>query len=207
LQSLQAQLAILQSQAQSQGSGTATSAGGSASSYIFTRNLSLFAAGPDVMALQRFLIAQNSGPAARRLQAHGVTQTFGILTYQALVEFQIYAGISPASGYFGPITRARVQGSSGNVISVTPVSVTQSPVTSSSPSILSPSTTGLNISTLQNILLQSGYLSAGTYTQGAFDSVTVRAVETFQCIKSIACSASDPGYGTVGPKTRAALGM
>jgi peptidoglycan hydrolase-like protein with peptidoglycan-binding domain len=64
--------------------------------------------GSDVTHLQRFLISQNAGPAARKLAAHGATTNFGPLTYRALMEFQKAAGIAPASGYFGPITRAYV---------------------------------------------------------------------------------------------------
>jgi peptidoglycan hydrolase-like protein with peptidoglycan-binding domain len=58
--------------------------------------------------LQLYLIFQNAGPAARKLKAHGVTKNFGTLTYNALMEFQKKAGITPASGYFGPKTRAYV---------------------------------------------------------------------------------------------------
>jgi hypothetical protein len=52
-----------------------------------------------------------------------------------------------------------------------------------------------------------GYLSASVFTPGTFDIPTEHAVETFQCFENIACSDATPGYGTVGPKTRAALGM
>jgi hypothetical protein len=64
--------------------------------------------GNDVQQLQRFLIAQASGPAARKLKAHGTTKTFGLLTYAALIELQKSAGIVPAAGYFGAITRAYI---------------------------------------------------------------------------------------------------
>jgi peptidoglycan hydrolase-like protein with peptidoglycan-binding domain len=61
-----------------------------------------------VKQLQLFLIKEQSGPAAAKLQAHGATDTFGPLTLNALIEFQEKAGIVPASGYFGPITRGEV---------------------------------------------------------------------------------------------------
>ena len=64
----------------------------------------------DVKALQEFLITEASGTAALRLQAHGTTHYFGTLTYAALNEFQKKVGIVPASGFFGPITRAYVNG-------------------------------------------------------------------------------------------------
>jgi murein L,D-transpeptidase YcbB/YkuD len=72
------------------------------------RNLSYGTRGNDVRQLQEFLISEASGPAAQKLKTHGATQTFATLTYNALVEFQIKAGISPSSGYFGPITKAWV---------------------------------------------------------------------------------------------------
>jgi peptidoglycan hydrolase-like protein with peptidoglycan-binding domain len=99
LASLEAQLQALQAKA----SGTTTS-------FVFTCNLSLWSAGNDVKQLQLFLIAQSSGPAAQRLAKHGATSVFGMLTFNALIEFQESVGISPASGYFGPKTRAYVNG-------------------------------------------------------------------------------------------------
>lgn len=71
---------------------------------IFTRNLKLGDQGPDVKMLQDFLILQNVGPAAQALARHRVTQTFGLLTYNAVKEFQRSVGL-PGTGYFGPWTR------------------------------------------------------------------------------------------------------
>jgi hypothetical protein len=103
--SLAAQIAALEAElAQLQ----AQTAGQSAPSYVFTRDLTLGAAGADVQKLQEFLIAQNIGPAARKLAAHGTTKNFASLTVAALIEFQKSLGIKPASGYFGPITRAYI---------------------------------------------------------------------------------------------------
>jgi DNA-binding beta-propeller fold protein YncE len=110
---LQSEIAALQAEIRSliaqlnQKNGT----GASTSSYHFTRNLSLWNPGPDVTALQTYLVNQNTGPAARALAANGTTTTFGLLTYAALKEFQKSVGI-PATGYFGPITRAYVNGHS-----------------------------------------------------------------------------------------------
>jgi len=75
---------------------------------VFSRDLALWDTGTDVRNLQLLLASQARGPAAARLNAHGATTVFGLLTYHALVEFQTYAGIQPASGYFGPKTRAFV---------------------------------------------------------------------------------------------------
>lgn len=69
-------------------------------------NLTLGNRGKSVTALQEFLISQNKGPATQTLMKNGATNYFGTLTRSALMEFQKSVGITPASGYFGPITRA-----------------------------------------------------------------------------------------------------
>jgi hypothetical protein len=102
IEALQHQLAALLAEANASAPSTP------AASSIFSRNLSLWMIGNDVQALQQFLISQASGPAAARLAQHGPTTMFGSLTYRALVEFQEKVGIKPASGYFGPKTRAYV---------------------------------------------------------------------------------------------------
>ena len=79
----------------------------SSSPYSFTTNLELYDTGSAVNALQSYLVQKDKGPAAERLTTHGITRTFGILTFNALVEFQKSVG-TPATGYFGPITRAYV---------------------------------------------------------------------------------------------------
>jgi peptidoglycan hydrolase-like protein with peptidoglycan-binding domain len=77
-------------------------------SSVFTRDLFSGMTGADVKQLQLFLISQNIGPAAKKLDANGATTNFGSLTKAALAEFQTYAHIAPASGYFGSVTRAYV---------------------------------------------------------------------------------------------------
>jgi hypothetical protein len=73
---------------------------------VILRTLFLGSTGLDVNALQDFLITQHTGPAAQALQDHGATQNFGVLTKNALREFQAANSILPASGNFGPQTRA-----------------------------------------------------------------------------------------------------
>ena len=103
---LQAQIIALQEQLQSLLARVDNSGVGVGNpSYAFARDLGLWDRGVDVQMLQTYLIAHDNGPAAARLQAHGTTQTFGLLTYNALREFQAGVDIVPASGYFGPITR------------------------------------------------------------------------------------------------------
>jgi len=101
--SLQAELASLEAELQAlmaQANQTTT-----VPSFVFTRNLQFGMTGNDVKQLQAFLIKENAGPAARALAKHGVTTNFASLTRAALIELQKSVGISPASGYFGPITR------------------------------------------------------------------------------------------------------
>lgn len=74
----------------------------------FARDLELGMEGEDVLKLQQFLVAQNKGPAAQALAAHGVTDYFGPLTQAALAEFQAAVGITPAVGFFGPVTRSYI---------------------------------------------------------------------------------------------------
>ncbi len=77
--------------------------------YIFPRNLSLNMSGPDVLLLQKYLNTHNyilttTGPGSPGNE----TSYFGSLTKRALIKYQIANRITPAVGYFGPITRGVV---------------------------------------------------------------------------------------------------
>ncbi len=74
---------------------------------VYVRDLDVGNFGPDVTALQEFLVQQKKGPASTTLvgTAKGF---FGLLTKSALAEFQASVGITPALGYFGPKTRALI---------------------------------------------------------------------------------------------------
>lgn len=91
---LQAQLAAL---------GGSTSAG-----TTFTVDLTIGSTGADVTALQNWLISKGYSIPA------GATGYFGSQTQAALAAYQAANGISPAAGYFGPITRAKVNASGGS---------------------------------------------------------------------------------------------
>lgn len=76
----------------------------------FSRNLSLGMTGNDVKLLQQFLNTQGFtvsvyGPGSLGQE----TTTFGRATWRALISYQKAMGIMPASGFFGPITRGRVE--------------------------------------------------------------------------------------------------
>jgi hypothetical protein len=78
--------------------------------FEFTRNLYIGSRGNDVMMLQRVL---NQDPDTQ-VAASGVgsagqeTEYFGELTRAAVAKFQAKHGISPAAGYFYPLTRAEM---------------------------------------------------------------------------------------------------
>lgn len=100
---LLAQIAQLQAQLNAQTGGTSTSC------YSFTRDLTVGSTGTDVMELQKFLNAKGYTLATSGAGAPGSETTyFGSRTQAAVSKFQAANGISPTAGYFGPITRAKV---------------------------------------------------------------------------------------------------
>lgn len=72
----------------------------------FARNLTVGSSGDDVVALQTWL--EQKGFLVMPI---GVTKGyFGGITKAALAKYQISVGINPAVGYFGPITRGKING-------------------------------------------------------------------------------------------------
>jgi hypothetical protein len=186
------------------------------------QNLSIGSTGQNVWALQVYLAMNNiltpTGSVGSKLL--NPTGYFGTLTKEALAGYQLEVGITPASGllttqtinYFDSIADGNT-----STTMITPSQKPPLPSLSSSSHFVSPNSNpsaqsllffgsrGVGISAVQNILLKEGFLSAGIFTKGLFDAATLRAVETFQCTNNIACSGI--GYGVVGPRTRAALGI
>jgi len=92
--SLQAQIAALQAK---------LTTGGSTTSYVFTTNLTVGSRGADVSALQQILITKGFLTAVS-----APTGYFGTATKAAVAAWQAANGISPALGYFGPLSRAKM---------------------------------------------------------------------------------------------------
>jgi hypothetical protein len=69
----------------------------------FTRDLEINMEGNDVMQLQQYLISAGYSIPA------GPSTFFGPQTQSALIQFQLDNNISPAVGYFGPITRGFIK--------------------------------------------------------------------------------------------------
>jgi len=120
-------------------SSSSSSATAAPFSGTFTRNLTIGSAGDDVQALQVFLNNQgfqvaSSGPGSPGNE----TTYFGLLTQTALANWQTSQNITPAAGFFGPITRAAVNSmigpTNGNGGGTTTPSATSSASPASRPS-------------------------------------------------------------------------
>ncbi len=85
-------------------SSTPTAPTGLPSSFTFTRDLGIGSTGADVTMLQRFLVEKGFLVIPSGV-AYG---EFGQLTKTALARYQVAGGITPADGYFGALTRIRV---------------------------------------------------------------------------------------------------
>lgn len=122
IQALLAQLTALQTQA-----GTMTCA-------AFTADLTIGRQGAEVTALQNFLIKKGYSIPA------GATGYFGVQTQSALAAYQRAEGISPAAGYFGPVTRAKVNAQC--LVAGTPTTPTNPGTGSGTPATPNPSLGG-----------------------------------------------------------------
>jgi len=92
---LEAQVAALLAQLQAMQGGTTTGA-------AFTMDMTIGASGAEVTRLQNWLISKGYSIPA------GATGYFGAQTAAAVAAYQTASGITPAAGYFGPMTRAKV---------------------------------------------------------------------------------------------------
>lgn len=93
----------------------------SSQSYTFTSDLTVGSTGESVKQLQMYLNNKGYAVASTGVGSKGMeSMYFGMLTKAALARYQAAMGISPAVGYFGPITRAKVN--ADMVVVVTPPS-------------------------------------------------------------------------------------
>ena len=80
------------------------------SMFSFTRDLTIGSIGSDVKFLQQYLNSNGFILAATGPGSPGnETTKFGLLTKQALIKFQKANSITPAVGFFGPVTRAKLE--------------------------------------------------------------------------------------------------
>ena len=106
LQNAELELADLEEALQESSGGTAVSP---TTGPVFSRDLTIGNMGADVLALQEFL-NRNGYPVATSGPGSSGNETdyFGSLTQTALARWQAANGISPAQGYYGPTTRAKI---------------------------------------------------------------------------------------------------
>ncbi|MEK7507938.1 MAG: peptidoglycan-binding domain-containing protein [Patescibacteria group bacterium] len=170
---LQAQIAALLAQIQQLQSQLGMQS--QSTSYNFTRNLTVGSTGDDVKALQQFLNSHGAQVSATGAGSPGSESTyFGAKTKSALAAYQASVGISPAAGYFGPITKARVNS----------LAITQGPGPGPGPVVPAPAT-GLSVSLASDnpapgsLISSSGAAAARTpvlavnLTAGTASGVTV----------------------------------
>lgn len=146
---------------------------------------------------------------------------FGQLTRKAVQKFQckydiVCSGDEATTGYgsLGPKTRAKIQEVFSGQAPATPATP-ETPISTGISSVftsgMGKGTTNSDVKRLQQLLnsgadtriAESGIGSPGNETN-YFGSLTEKAVQKFQEKYGIA-KAGDPGYGYVGPKTRAKL--
>ncbi len=108
---LQAQLNALMAQLNAlMGKPNANAQANASANASFNRDLQVGSTGEDVMALQVWLNAKGYMVAESGAGSLGnETMKFGKATKAALMKYQKAVGISPASGYFGPKTRAYIE--------------------------------------------------------------------------------------------------
>ncbi|PCI30548.1 hypothetical protein COB52_01455 [Candidatus Kaiserbacteria bacterium] len=178
--------------------------------YVWSRSLDIGAKGNDVMELQKFLNSNGFSVTASGAGSQGNETTyFGSATRTALAKYQEAKGISPAVGYFGPLTRASMKtGVTTTPVTTTPSSSGVSAMFSSSMDV---GMSNSSIKRLQQLLNTSPDTQISTTGAGSpgneteyFGSLTAKAVQKFQMKHGVA-KPGDSGYGYVGPKTRAKL--
>lgn len=191
-----------------------------------TRALSKGVTNPQVRVLQQILNSSSD----TRIAESGVgalgneTEYFGPATQRAVQKFQVKHGLAGPGdegyGLVGPKTRAKLNEVAGQAPAVAapaaapaaaPSAVTAVPSGATVTRSLAKGATNADVKVLQQVLnsdsetriADSGAGSPGSETQ-FFGAGTERALKKFQEKHGIA-GPGEPGYGTVGPKTRAKL--
>ena len=173
VEALQAQIASLLAQITALQAQIGASTGGSMMSYTFTRDLTVGSTGDDVKVLQQFLNSHGAQVAASGAGSPGnETMYFGALTKAAVGKWQAAQNISPAVGYFGPITRGSVNPMMAGTPSPTPGGPVVLPGSGLAVSLAADSATG-------SAIAGAGQVKAGkfAFTASASGAVTVTGLE------------------------------
>jgi peptidoglycan hydrolase-like protein with peptidoglycan-binding domain len=173
----------------------------------FSRDLQIGSTGDDVKLLQQYLNNNGFTVSASGAGSPGnETSRFGAATKAALIKYQESVGITPASGYFGPKTRAQVSGgapASSESMTVTPVETS----TGGFARDLKLGSTGADVKRLQEFLNANGFVIAesGPGSPGNETTTFGRATKA-ALIKYQESVGITPASGNFGPKTRASMG-
>ncbi len=189
---LQTQIALLMAQITAMQAQLSTSGTPSSSivpaSLLSSSDLTVGSKGAAVRDLQRFLNGSGFAVSASGAGSPGnESEYFGNLTKVALGKFQASQGISPSTGYFGSITRAKLSAMSSATVTTTTGSTTTTTTTTTTtlPSGCT-STAGWSPTTGALCATGAATVSAGTdmvVTQGA---MTTGALIQGQAIGSLA---------------------
>ena len=170
--------------------------------YVFNNDPSQGMTFGEVLELQRFLASEGSFTAE-------MNGTFGPLTKAALARYQSGNGI-PATGYFGPATRAHVNARCGEVLGAFSSDTGSYGPYSAIAGLpdLKTGTTHEGVALIQQFLNAHGFAvspvagqpgSVG-YEANYFGPATQKAVAAYQASQGIS-----PATGVFGPVTRAAM--
>lgn len=141
--SLTAQLSTLSGTSAAKPASTASTS--TTTKCTFTRPLKVGSKGADVMCLQQTLNAGGYPVAASGPGSPGnETTTFGPATKAAVMKWQAAAGVSPASGYFGPISEAKYLSMSATTTTTTTPTTTTTTTTTST-AVSGPVGSGLTV--------------------------------------------------------------
>jgi len=171
--------------------------------FLISSDLALGSEGSEVTQLQTFLASDPE------IYPDGlVTGYFGSLTQAAVKRFQAKHGL-PQVGRVGPLTRAKLAEVFGGAPAPTPA---PAPVPTPAPAAgpvtftraLAAGSLGDDVRALQEFLAKDPELYPEGTVSGYYGALTRAAVQRFQEQQGIA-GPGVPGYGTVGPKTRAKL--
>ena len=167
--------------------------------FLISSDLALGSEGAEVTQLQNYLAADPE------IYPDGmITGYFGPKTQAAVKRFQAKHGL-PQVGRVGPLTRAKLAEGFGGAATPSP---TPAPAPAAGPAIFARSlivgSSGDDVRALQEFLAKDSALYPEGDVTGYYGALTRAAVQRFQEMHGIAGSGV-PGYGTVGPKTRAKL--
>ena len=176
---------------------------------VFNSDLAFGMENSDVKKVQELLATDPT------IYPEGITSGYyGSLTKAAIIKFQLKHGVisnaaDAGSGRVGPKTRAKLAEvfASGipaapAVAQPSPVAVAVSPVFNTA---LKKGVSNDDVKRLQQLLATDSEIYPEGTASGYFGNLTEKAVQRFQMKYGVVKSASDVGYGLVGPATRAKL--